>query len=98
MGRQPGLTRRGLNRAIAQAPRLVESAEQQTGATQRVAHPGKIADMSPRGQPLKELVAFPEPVRCLARLAELRQCPSKGGDRDGQQEGGGSGLEEMLEP
>ena len=34
MGCEPGLTRRGFQRAIAQAPRLVEPAEQETGATQ----------------------------------------------------------------
>jgi hypothetical protein len=36
MGREPGVPRRGLDRAVAQAPPLVEPAEQQTGATQRV--------------------------------------------------------------
>jgi hypothetical protein len=35
---------------------------------------------------LEELLAFPEPVQCLARLAELRQCPGGGGDRPGKVE------------
>ena len=34
MGREPGMTRI-FDRALAQAPRLVEPAEQQTGTTQR---------------------------------------------------------------
>ena len=36
MGREPGVRRRGFDRAVAQAPRLVEPAEQQSGTTQRV--------------------------------------------------------------
>ncbi len=36
MGREPGLRRRGFDGAVAQAPRLVEPAEQQTGSAQRV--------------------------------------------------------------
>ncbi len=47
MGREPGVTRRGFDRAVAQAPRLVEPAEQQTGATQRVVDPGAIAEAIP---------------------------------------------------
>ena len=36
MGREPGVRRRIFDRAVAQAPRLVEPAEQQSGTTQRV--------------------------------------------------------------
>ena len=86
MGREPGVTRRGFDRAVAQAPRLVEPAEQQTGATQRVVGPAAMADDSPRRVTLEELLAFPEPVQRLARLAELRQDPGGGGDRVGKLE------------
>ena len=43
-------------------------------------------DDSPRRLTLEELLAFPEPVQRLARLAELRQCPGGGGDRPGKVE------------
>ena len=86
MNREPGLMRRGFDRAVGQAPRLVEPAEQQTGATQRVVEPAEIADVSPRRLTLEELLAFPEPVQRLARFAELPQCPGGGGDREGKQE------------
>jgi hypothetical protein len=86
MGRGPELTRRGFDRAVAKAPRLVEPAEQQTGATQRVVFPAETADESPRRLTLEELLAFPEPVQRLAFLAELRQDPGGGGDREGKYE------------
>jgi hypothetical protein len=77
MGRDPGVTRRGFDHAVAQAPRLVEPAEQ-------VVDPSENPDDSPRRPPLEELVAFPEPVQRLTRLAELRQYPSGGADRPGK--------------
>ena len=43
MGREPWSTRREFDRAVAQASRLVEPAEQQTGATQRVVGPARVA-------------------------------------------------------
>ena len=75
MGREPELTRRGFDRAVTQAPRLVEPIEQQTGATQRVVGPGAKGDVSPHGLTLEKLLAFPEPVQRCTRLAELRQRP-----------------------
>jgi hypothetical protein len=72
MGRVPGLRRRRLDRAVAQAPRLVEPAEQQTSAPQGVVGPAMMVDKSPRRLTLEKLLAFLEPVQRLARLAELR--------------------------
>ena len=86
MGREPGVTREGFDRAVGQAPRLVEPAEQQTGPTQRVVVPAAMVDESPRRLTLEKLLAFLEPVQRLARLAELRQDPGGGGDRPGKQE------------
>ena len=86
MRREAGVTRRGCERAVAQALRLVEPTEEETGATQLVAGPGHIADVSSRGIPLKQLLALPEPARGLARLAELCQHPGGDGDREGQDE------------
>ena len=48
--------------------------------------PAETDDDSPRRLTLEELLAFPEPVQRLARLAELRQDPGGGGDREGKQE------------
>ena len=59
----PELRRRGFDVALAQPPRLVEPAQQQSGATQRVVGPVAIADDSARREPLEELRAFPEPVQ-----------------------------------
>ena len=87
MGREAGLALRGFNRAIAEAPRLVEPAEQQTGATHRVVGPATMGDDSPRRLTLEELLAFPDPAQRLARLAELRQRPGGGGDRPGKMDG-----------
>jgi len=75
VGREAGVTRRGCERAVAQALRLVEPTEEETGATQRVAGPGDIGDVSPRGIPLKQLLALPEPAHGFVHLAVLRQHP-----------------------
>ncbi len=48
MGRERGVRQRVCERAIAQAARLVEPAEQQSGATQRVAGLPVEADDPPR--------------------------------------------------
>jgi len=84
MGCEPGVTRRGFDRAVGQASRFVEPAEQQTGLPQRVVGPGAKGNDASRRLTLEELVAFPEPVQRLARFAELRQCPGRGGDREGK--------------
>ena len=59
MGREPGVRRRIFERAVAQAPRLVEPAEQQSGATQRVVVPAVLVDDSPRRLTLEELLRPP---------------------------------------
>ena len=48
MGREPGLTYKRFNCAVTQTPRLVEPAEQQTGATQRLVHPATMAEEASR--------------------------------------------------
>ena len=56
MGCGPRASRRGFDGALAQAPRLVEPAEQQIGTTQRVVGPTMPADDSPRRLTLEELL------------------------------------------
>src|SRR5438105_15880971 len=86
MGRERQLRRTGFDHAGAQASRFVQTAEQQTGATQRVVGPVVLADDSPRGLALEELLAFPEPIQGLARLVELREAPGRGSDRGRKRE------------
>src|SRR5262249_46475643 len=76
MGREPGVTRRELHRAVAEALRVVETAEHQRGSTQPYIEPSEKAEVSPRGLMLEKLLTFPQPVQALARLADLRQDPS----------------------
>ena len=59
MGCEPGLTRRELKRAVAQALRVVETAKHQRGSTQPLIEPSEIADVSPRGLTLEKLLTFP---------------------------------------
>jgi hypothetical protein len=61
VGREPGLRRRGFDRASAQALRLVESAEQKSRAAQRVVGRPDKADDSMRRETLEEPLPFPEP-------------------------------------
>src|SRR5262245_28983019 len=86
MGCETRVTLRGFDPAVTQPSRLVEPVELQTSATQRVVAPGAMEGDSTRRLTLEELLAFPEPVQRLARLAELRQCPGGRGDRPGKVE------------
>src|SRR5262249_10873479 len=59
MGREPGLTRRELQRAVAQALRVVETAERQRGSTHPLIGRSEIGDVSPRGLTLDKVLTFP---------------------------------------
>src|SRR5215467_7197684 len=87
MGRKPEVTRREFHRAAAQAPRFVEPAEPQTGATQRAVGPADIVHDSPRSVTVNELLGFLEPTLRLVRMAEFRQHPGGGGNRIGKRQG-----------
>jgi hypothetical protein len=71
MGCVPLVIPRGLDRAVAQAPRLVEPAEQQIGATEPGEAPVGPAADPPRRLTFEELLAFPDSLERLACLAEL---------------------------
>src|SRR6266705_2511331 len=79
--RVPGVRRRRFERAISQAPRLVETAEQQTGATHRVVVPAAMGEEPSRRLTLDERFTLPEPVHRLAQFVELRQRPGGVGDK-----------------
>ena len=75
MGHEARLALRGFDRALAKATRLVEPAEQQTGATRRVVSPAAMGDDSPCRLTLEELVILSHAAQRLAGLADLRQRP-----------------------
>src|SRR5262245_53331549 len=81
MGPEAGLAPRGFDRAIAQAARRVEPAEQQTGATHRTVCPAAIGNNSAGRVTVEKLLGLPNPVQRLVRLADLSERPSGGGDR-----------------
>ena len=68
MGRVPGMARREFDRAISQAPRLVEPAEHQRGATQRVVGPTEMADDPLRRVTLEKLLALRSAKRTVTGL------------------------------
>src|ERR1700730_1817119 len=71
-------------RAVAQAPRLVESAKPQSGTTHQ-AEGGPVEGEDPlRCVAVEELLGFPEPGQRLSRLAELCEDPGGGGDHEGK--------------
>src|SRR5882724_3905551 len=84
MGLKAGLALSGFNRAIAQAPRIIEPAEQQTGTTQRVVGPATMGNDPPRHLTLEQRLALLDQLQCPARVADLRQRPGGGGDRPGK--------------
>jgi hypothetical protein len=77
MGRESGSDSREFKGAVAEAPRLGESAEEQTGATQRVVAPAEMANGSARRLTLEEVLCFLEAIQCLAGIVELRQDPRR---------------------
>src|SRR5262245_39718656 len=83
MGRNCGLAWRGFERAVSEAPGLLEPAEPQTGATQRMVD-HTVHNEPPRRLRLEELLALLESVQRFVRLTELRQYPSGRGDRPGK--------------
>jgi hypothetical protein len=82
MGGKAGLAFSGFNRAIAQAPRIIEPAEQQIGATRCVVGPATMG--SPRHLTLEQLLALPDQLQRPACLADLCQRPGRGGNRPGK--------------
>jgi hypothetical protein len=78
MGHESRLRLIGVDRPVAQVPRLVEPAKQQAGATQRVVDRAAARTGSRRIEALDELLAFPEPVQRFAGLPLLRQDPGGG--------------------
>ncbi len=86
MGREPRVACRGLERAVGQAPCLVEPAEHQTGATQRTVDPAAMGDDSARCEMLDELLALVQPAQRFIGVAELRQDPGGGGHKQRQHE------------
>src|SRR5215471_18320699 len=77
----PRMTRRGFNRAVTEALRLVESAEQQTGAPERLIVPAPMKNDGSRRLTLEKLLTLPQPIQRLAGLAELCQYPGGCCDR-----------------
>src|SRR5215831_20388471 len=93
MGREARLALRGFDRVMTEAPRFIEPAEQQTGATHRVVSPTAMTDDPPRRMTLEQLLDLPHPAQRLLRLAGLRHRPGGGGDRPGKMDGDISRLE-----
>src|SRR5439155_12222146 len=87
MGRKARLALRGFNGTTAQATRLVEPAEQETGATRRVVGPAAMTDDPPRRLTFEKLLTLPRPAQRLAGLADLSQRPGGSGDRPGNEDG-----------
>ena len=71
VGGVPRVRWRILERAIGQSPRVVESAEQQSGASQPVIVHARLVDGSTRCHAVEELLAFPQTAQRFARLPEL---------------------------
>src|SRR6516162_1931150 len=93
MGREARLALRGFDRVMTQAPRFIELAEQQTGATHRMVCPAPMTDDSSRRVTLKQLLDLPDSPQRLLRLASLRHRPGGGSDRPGKMDGDISRLE-----
>ena len=81
MGREPGLTRRGFNRAVAQASRVVDPAEHQRGLPKPAIELSNHGDVSPCDIAREKFLTFPQSAQGLTSLAELRQDRGGRGER-----------------
>src|SRR5262245_1708244 len=81
------MTRRELDGAGGQASSLVDPAEPQSGPAQRVVGPGEMRDDIRRREAFGDLLAQLDLLQRLARFAELRQRPGRGGERAGKLNG-----------
>src|SRR5215471_14637725 len=81
MGPKAGLALRGLNRAIAQVPGLIESSEQQTSATDCKVGPATVTKNSTRCLFIQELLGLLDPSKRLLDIANLRQSRSRASNR-----------------
>src|SRR5262245_56907450 len=63
VGGKARLTRGGFDRAQGQAPRVLETTEQEAGATERVVARAQPTEEAPRSVTLEELLAFLDPLR-----------------------------------
>src|SRR5215831_20409336 len=75
MGRDPGVRRRAIDRAVAQVPCLVEIAEHESSTTKLIVGPTDDAKVSPRHMSLDDLLTFAEPGQRLGRLADSSERP-----------------------
>src|SRR5262245_17547104 len=80
MGRKSRLAGREFDRAVAQAPRVVEPPQHQRSLARPRVEPSESADVSARGVTLETLLTLPQTAQGLGRLAELCQAP--GGEHD----------------
>jgi hypothetical protein len=71
MRRKAGMPRRELDGAIGQALRLVESAQQQSGPTQRVVGPGEVRHDSSHREALDDLFGQRDLAQRFGRFAEV---------------------------
>ncbi len=81
MGSEPVVAGGGFDGTLPQTPRLLEPAQQQRGATERLIGPTTKAHHPTGRQTLTELSAFLEPVVRLVRVTELGEHPRGRGDR-----------------
>src|SRR6266567_7588383 len=93
MGREARLALRGFDRVMTQAPRFIEPAEQQTGATHRMVCPTAMTDDPPRRVTLEQPLDLTDLGQRLVRLAGLRHRVGGGGDRPGKMDAYISRLE-----
>ena len=77
----------------ARVARFVELAEPQQSAADGVIGPAAMADDALARLPLEQRLGFLDAVRRVARLADLRHRPGRGGNRPGQMDGDIAGAQ-----
>src|SRR5262249_10337920 len=75
VGCEPRLALCGFDREPGEALRLVQTSEQQAGATDRVVGPPSMTADSPGDLTVEEVLTFANPAQRLVRLPELCQRP-----------------------
>jgi hypothetical protein len=86
MGRKPGETGRGFRYPVPQSSCVVELAEAQTGATERVVAPALIARDAAGRLTLEELFTLPEPVQASLTSPHCASIQAEAATAEGSKE------------
>src|SRR6516225_11215869 len=97
MGPKPGLALGRCDRAVAEVPGPIEASEQQTSAADCNVGPATMTHDSTRCLSIQEPLGLLDPAQRPLPVTDLRQRPSRGGNRPWKKHGDSSAPDPVLD-